>query len=72
MKFRREARLNAIGHVLQVRDELLTHVEDLLELLRILAVKVDFLEGEEDALFYSRLHSVLAEFQRRVFIMLVQ
>ena len=72
MKLRRKARFDAIGHVLEVRDELLTHVEDLLELFRVLTVKVDFLEGEEDALFYSRLHSVLAEFQRRVFIMLVQ
>lgn len=72
MKLRREARLDAIGHVFEVRDELLAHVEDLLELFRVLAVKVDFLEGEEDALFYSRLHSVLAEFQRRVFIMFVQ
>ena len=72
MKLRREARLDAIGHVFEVRDELLAHVEDLLELFRVLTVKVDFLEGEEDALFYSRLHSVLAEFQRRVFIMFVQ
>ena len=72
MKLRRKARFDAIGHVLEVRDELLTHVEDLLELFRVLTVKVDFLEGEEDALFYSCLHSVLAKLKRRVFIMFVQ
>ena len=72
MKFGREARLDAIGHVFEVRDELLADVKDLLELLRVLAVEVDFLEGEKDALFNCCHQSVLAEFEWRIFILLAQ